>query len=117
MSSRKAEFWKTLQAAKLQVKQSESEGDLRRDMFYASKPGPPDIDFDPTPSSDRSNPRTAAMQYWQDQQVMRISWGDGGTPYLYYDVSPDEARRFTKVTSPGRFVNGTLNMHAYGKDQ
>jgi len=89
---------------------------MRREMFYATKPGAPDIEYAPTQTSDRSNPRTAAMQYWHDQQVMRVSWGDGGTPYLYYDVTPDEAKRFTKSTSPGRFINGNLNYKPYGPD-
>jgi KTSC domain-containing protein len=118
MATRKADFWKALQEAKLQVKRGEEEADLRRDMFQTQvlPTKKPDISYEPTQSSNPDDPRTAAMQYWQDAQVMRVEWGDGGTPYLYYEVTKEEASRFADVKSPGRFINRVLNGKPYGPE-
>lgn len=115
MTSRKAEFWRQLQAAKLLVRQAEEEGDLRRDMFYQRDPGNPDVTYSPTQTSNPSNPRTSGMEYWKEERVVRVEWGDGGAPYLYYEVTPDEWRRIARYKSAGRSVNAILNLHPYGR--
>jgi hypothetical protein len=123
--SRKSEFWKQLQAAKILVKQAEEEGDLRRDIFEERDQKQPDAIYEPTKTSNPSDPRTAAMQYWRDEKVLRVEWGDGGRPYLYYNVSQSEWRELSGlrqdghlsraggVTSPGRYINRVLNGHPY----
>jgi hypothetical protein len=68
----------------------------------------------PTKTSNPSDPRTAAASYYSQTQTLVVQWGDGGTAYAYYDVTPQEWDAFTKVDSPGRFINAVLNNHNYG---
>lgn len=72
------------------------------------------ISYSPTRSINPANPRTAAAGYDPATQRLLVEWGDGGTPYYYYDVTPQEWDGFRKADSPGRFINAVLNMKNYG---
>lgn len=74
----------------------------------------PDAVYSPTKSSNPTDPRTATASYYSQTQVVVMQWGDGGTAYAYYDVTPQEWDALTKVDSPGKFINSTLNNHNYG---
>jgi hypothetical protein len=74
----------------------------------------PDRVYAPTASSNPANPRTSAASYYSQTQVLLMEWGDGGVPYAYYDVTPQEWDAFTRADSPGRFINNVLNEHNYG---
>jgi hypothetical protein len=77
--------------------------------------GSPDWTYQPTRSSNPGNPRTGAMEYYKLAQVLIVYWGDGGTPFAYYQVTPDIARRIQKSASPGKFIERILNNYPYGK--
>jgi hypothetical protein len=69
----------------------------------------------PMATSNPQDPRTAASGYDPVTQRLKVEWGDGGTPYYYYDVTPQEADMFmNQVDSPGRFINAVLNGKNYG---
>lgn len=74
----------------------------------------PDRVWVPTPSSNPANPRTRAASYYSQTQMMVVEWGDGGVPYAYYDVTPQDWDAFTQSDSPGKFINAVLNNHNYG---
>jgi KTSC domain len=90
------------------------EHELLRDETDEQRGGPVPISIAPTPSTDPSNPRTAAMGYDPDTQVLRVEWADGGTAYNYYDVTKEEWRGIRRVKSPGKFINRRLNGKLYG---
>lgn len=89
--------------------------DLLRDKFNNRDQKNADVLYEPTATSNPGDPRTHAARYWRDERVLQIEWGDGGVAYNYYQVSPEEWRRFVRVKSPGRFVNRVLNAKPYGK--
>lgn len=67
------------------------------------------------PSSNPPNPRTRYSDYDPVTQRLYVEWGDGRTPYYYYDVTPQEADMFqNQVDSPGRYINAVLNFKNYG---
>lgn len=69
----------------------------------------------PMATSNPQDPRTAAGGYDPVTQRLRVEWGDGGTPYYYYDVTPQEADFFlNQVDSPGKYINAVLNHKNYG---
>lgn len=72
------------------------------------------ITYQPTASSKPEDPRTAAMGYDPSTQRMLVQWGDGGTPYYYYDVTPQEWSAMQKTSSPGKMINRLFNHHNYG---
>lgn len=88
--------------------------ELLRDETDEERGGPVDITIAPTPSSNPPDPRTAAMGYDPVTRVLRVEWGDGGTPYNYYGVTKEEWRSIKRVKSPGKFINRRLNGHIYG---
>lgn len=116
MASRAKEFWAQLEAARKLVEenQSTSLADLLRDEFDMRDQQAADVLIQPTDSSNPGDPRTSAMRYWKDEQVVQVEWGDGGAPYNYYEVTPDQWRNLSKVKSPGRAINRWLNGHPYG---
>lgn len=64
--------------------------------------------------------RTAAAGYQPASQRMRVWWGDGGTAYDYFNITPQEWHSFAQQAampngSPGRWINQVGNMHEYGK--
>jgi len=90
------------------------EAQLLRDRFEAVAGAPPDDVYSPTASINPADPRTTAMFYWRAQRVVNVSWGDGGAPYNYYNVSPGTWEALKKAPSPGQFINRVLNSHEYG---
>lgn len=90
------------------------EAETLRILGNQQRGGPVQITYFPTPTSDPSDPRTAAAGYDKETQTLRVEWGDGGAPYNYYNVSPSEWRNFRRVKSPGRAINRVLNAHPYG---
>jgi hypothetical protein len=76
--------------------------------------GPVEISYEPTASSKPSDPRTSAAGYDAATQRLMIQWGDGGTPYYYYGVTPQEWDAFQESSSPGRYINSVLNYKNYG---
>jgi hypothetical protein len=103
-------------AARQRVKDAVSRAEEEQDIFMTRPQGAPDLVYVPTQTSNPSDPRTASAQYWKDAQVLRVEWGDNGTPYQYFGVTPSEARRFIKSRSPGRFINRVLNDHPYAPE-
>lgn len=71
--------------------------------------------YSPTPSSNPSDPRTAKAGYDQLTQRMRVWWGDGGAPYDYYEITPQEWDSFQDADSPGKWINAIGNAHRYGQ--
>lgn len=95
-----------------------AEADLHLERFQQEAGGSPDWVISPSSSSNPNDPRTAAAAYWKSAQTLQVSWGDGGTPYNYYEVTPSEASGFKKAAtygSPGKYINRRLNSHPYGK--
>lgn len=89
-----------------------------RATFEQSNPGTPDYSYRPTPSSNPADPRTASWEYWRDQRVVKMHWGDGGTPYYYFNVTPAQFRSLRDISnrphgSPGKFINRSLNSNPY----
>lgn len=111
---RSAEFWKSLREAKMAVREAEQAAALRRDEFNQREQLVPDWIYEPTQTTNRARPRTREAKGWIDEGVIQVTFRDGDV-YNYYDVSRDEMRRFTKVKSPGRFINRILNEHPYGR--
>lgn len=127
--SKKSEWWKKIQdSGVLHSPPISQAADLRRDLFEQRAQRPPDAIYDPTKSSNPDDPRTAAMQFWREEGVLRVEWGDGGKPYLYYGVSQNEWRQLSGlradgqlsrvggVASPGRYINRVLNGKIYGPE-
>lgn len=73
-----------------------------------------EISYAPTNTSNPQDPRTAAAGYDPSTQRLLVEWGDGGTPYYYYDVTPQEWDAFQRADSPGKFINAILNEKNYG---
>jgi len=72
------------------------------------------ITYAPTSSSNPADPRTSAAGYDPVTQTMRVEWGDGGVPYNYYNVTPQEWELFQRVESPGKLINAMFNSKNYG---
>lgn len=72
------------------------------------------VSYSPTRTSNPQDPRTSAAGYDPQTQRLYVEWGDGGTPYYYYDVTPQEWDAFQRTDSPGRFINAILNEKNYG---
>lgn len=72
------------------------------------------VDNAPTPSSNPPDPRTAATGYDPSTQRMLVQWGDGGTPYYYYDVTPQEYELMLHTDSPGKLINRLFTHKNYG---
>lgn len=70
--------------------------------------GSPDVVYEPTKSSNPSDPRTARMEYYRAARVVKVYWGDGGNPYVYMDIDNSLWTRWLKSASPGRYINRIL---------
>ena len=92
-----------------------AEARLLRDRFVnSSNPDDgPDDTYSPTDSSNPDDPRTASMFYYATAEVVRVEWGDGGTPYLYFKVNQATWDAWKETESPGRFINNQLRSHRY----
>jgi hypothetical protein len=58
--------------------------------------------------------RTRGYGYDQARQILRIAWGDNGTDYYYYNVTPQLFDSFEKASSKGRWINAIGNSLEYG---
>jgi hypothetical protein len=72
------------------------------------------LPYQPTPSINPPRPRTLAAGYDPKTRTLRVRFRDG-TPWQYFDVSPEEWRNFRRVKSPGRYINRVLNAHPYAR--
>jgi KTSC domain len=70
------------------------------------------LPYQPTASIDPKRPRTLAAGYDDRTQTLRIKFRDGDY-YTYYNVAPSVWYKFTRASSPGRYINTTLNKHPY----
>ena len=75
--------------------------------------GAPDVVYEPTRSSNPSDPRTARMEYYRAARVVKVYWGDLGRSYLYFQIDPALWNRWMKSSSPGRFINRVLIGKSY----
>lgn len=94
-------------------KMPDAEAELLADQLDTVA-GPVEISYAPTRTSDPSNPRTSGAGYDPATQRLMVEWGDGGTPYYFYDVTAQEWDGFRKAASPGKFINTVLNAKNYG---
>jgi hypothetical protein len=94
-------------------KMTDAEADLLADQTDAVAGRVP-ITYSPTATSNPADPRTAAAGYDPVTQRLLVEWGDGGTPYYYYDVPPQVWDSFQNADSPGKFINAVLNKYNYG---
>jgi len=72
------------------------------------------LPYQPTPSINPPRPRTLAMGYDKDTQVMRVRFRDSAG-YEYYGVSPREWANMKRVRSPGRAINRVFNHKEYAR--
>lgn len=72
------------------------------------------LPYQPTPTINPGRPRTLAAGYDRQSRTMRVRFRDG-TPWEYYEVTPQEWRNFQRVKSPGRAINRTFNNHPYAR--
>lgn len=75
------------------------------------------LPYKPTPTSSTSNPRrprTLAAGYDSNTQTLRVRFRDS-TPWEYHGVPRTVWKSFTRVKSPGRFINRRLNNYPYGR--
>jgi hypothetical protein len=74
---------------------------------------PFDLYGPPARSSDPSNPRIYMMEYWQAAQMVKVYWGDGGRPYVFFGISQPLWTQWKLSASPGRFLNRNLAGKPY----
>jgi hypothetical protein len=72
------------------------------------------LPYQPTATIDPSRPRTLAAGYDSNSQTLRIKFRDG-TYYTYYNVPPSVWWKFERASSPGRFINSSLNNFPYNR--
>lgn len=72
------------------------------------------LPYQPTPTINPGRPRTLAAGYDERTMTLRVKFRDGDV-YEYYQVPPSVWYKFQRVSSPGRFINTTLNRYAYSR--
>lgn len=72
------------------------------------------LPYQPTPTINPGRPRTLAAGYDERTMTLRVKFRDGET-YEYYQVPPSVWYKFQRVSSPGRFINTTLNRYPYNR--
>lgn len=70
------------------------------------------LPYRPTPTINPGRPRTLAAGYDDNGMALRVKFRDGAQ-YVYYNVPPSVWHRFQRASSPGRFINSTLNRYPY----
>lgn len=70
------------------------------------------LPYQPTPTINPGRPRTLAMGYDERSMTLRIKFRDGDY-YTYYNVPPSVWYRMQRASSPGRYINSTLNRYPY----
>lgn len=72
------------------------------------------IPYQPTATINPMRPRTLAAGYDERTQTLRVKFRDGEY-YTYYNIPPSVWYRFTRASSPGRYINSQLNKHPYSR--
>lgn len=75
--------------------------------------GPVHVYGPPVRSSAPGNPRISMMEYWREARMVKVYWGDGGTPYVFLEIDPPAWMRWRLSASPGKFINRTLAGKPY----
>lgn len=70
------------------------------------------LPYSPTPTINPGRPRTLSAGYDERSQTLRIKFRDGDY-YTYYNVPPSVWWKFRRASSPGRYINTTLNNFPY----
>lgn len=70
------------------------------------------LPYQPTPTINPGRPRTLAAGYDERTMTLRVKFREGEI-YEYYNVPPSVWYKFQRVSSPGRFINTTLNHYPY----
>jgi hypothetical protein len=70
------------------------------------------LPYQPTATINPGRPRTLAAGYDERTQTLRIKFRDGEY-YTYYNIPPSVWYKFTRASSPGRYINSQLNKHPY----
>lgn len=74
---------------------------------------PVDIYGPPVKSINPKDPRIRMMEYWRNAQMVKVYWGDGGTPYIFLEIPPVLWGLWKLTASPGRFLNRNLRGKPY----
>ena len=72
------------------------------------------LPYQPTPTINPGRPRTLAAGYDEYTMTLRIKFRDGEY-YTYYQVPPSVWYKFQRASSPGRYINSTLNSYPYSR--
>lgn len=72
------------------------------------------LPYQPTPTINPGRPRTLAAGYDERSQSLRIKFRSGEY-YTYYNVPPSVWYKFQRASSPGRYINTTLNNYPYSR--
>lgn len=72
------------------------------------------LPYQPTPTINPGRPRTLAMGYDERSLTLRIKFRNGEY-YTYYNVPPSVWYRMQRASSPGRYINSTLNRYPYSR--
>lgn len=72
------------------------------------------LPYQPTSTINPGRPRTLAAGYDERSQALRIKFRDGEY-YTYYNVPPSVWWKFRRASSPGRYINTTLNNYPYNR--
>lgn len=67
----------------------------------------------PVRTSKPSDPRCYMMEYWRNAHMVKVWWGDHGTPYVYFDIDMALWVRWKASASPGKFINRVLAGKPY----
>lgn len=69
--------------------------------------------FDPTDVFSFSSSRVYRGHYDREHEILVLEWNDGGLPYMYHNVYPNEWANLKRVKSAGKFVNRVLNSKPF----
>ena len=64
----------------------------------------PDVTYSPTATSDQARPRTQMLEFWAEEELVRVTWRDG-SQYFYLAIGRELWGQWVESPSPGRFVN------------
>lgn len=67
----------------------------------------------PVRSINPKNPRIRMMEWWRGANMVKVYWGDGRTPYVFFEISQPLWTQWKLSASPGRFLNRNLAGKPY----
>lgn len=67
----------------------------------------------PGPWKTMDSSRVGRARYDSGARQIQVEFSNNGAPYVYEEVPPNIWRNFRRTTSPGRFINRTLNNFPY----